>query len=74
MVRGFFVGFVKDVVAISPVTTQGSLDTTVMDSHIPVFGHAGDRTLNQIRVCARTSGVTLCAKQPFGATGVPIPA
>jgi tRNA-splicing ligase RtcB (3'-phosphate/5'-hydroxy nucleic acid ligase) len=44
----------------------------IFDNQIPVFGHADDRTLNQIRVCARTADKVALMPDNHVGYGVPI--
>lgn len=44
----------------------------IIDNHIPVFGEADDRTLNQIRVCARTADKVALMPDNHLGYGVPI--
>ena len=44
----------------------------IFDDHIPVFGHADERTLNQIRVCARTADKVALMPDNHVGYGVPI--
>jgi tRNA-splicing ligase RtcB len=44
----------------------------IFDNQIPVFGQADDRTLNQIRVCARTADKVALMPDNHVGYGVPI--
>jgi tRNA-splicing ligase RtcB (3'-phosphate/5'-hydroxy nucleic acid ligase) len=44
----------------------------IFDNQIPVFGEADDRTLNQIRVCARTADKVALMPDNHLGNGVPI--
>ena len=44
----------------------------IVDNKIPVFGQADDRTLNQIRVCARTADKVALMPDNHVGYGVPI--
>jgi len=44
----------------------------IFDNRIPVFGQADDRTLNQIRVCARTARQSRTDADNHVGYGVPI--
>ena len=44
----------------------------MFDNQIPVFGQADDRTLNQIRVCARTADKVALMPDNHVGYGVPI--
>jgi len=44
----------------------------IVDNQIPVFGQADDRTLNQIRVCARTADKVALMPDNHVGYGVPI--
>jgi RNA-splicing ligase RtcB len=44
----------------------------IFDNQIPVFGQADERTLNQIRVCARTADKVVLMSDNHVGYGVPI--
>jgi tRNA-splicing ligase RtcB len=77
MVRGFFMGLENCCRDLRLSTTQTVRITLVIrmeifDNQIPVFGQADDRTVNQIRVCARTAHKVALMPDNHVGYGVPI--
>src|ERR1700742_2176617 len=74
MVRGFFVApnKMETPFPLTEARITFMVRMEIFDNKIPVFGEADDRTLNQIRVCARTADRVALMPDNHVGYGVPI--